>query len=304
MLSKADDLRVRAIFCIAPIVLSCNVALAQNRYLADSRSRSTMVGSWTIAGPVILERVPLKFFTFPNNSSETAIALSQLRGLTRSQLEPATPPRRHEAVQFDVVREAGTLHLEGYLQAGNGGGNFTFIPSPSFAAEMHSVGIADVSDRNAFVMAVYDVDSTYVRELIALGVRPRSSDQLIGMAAQHVTLEYVRDFYNLGYASLSPADLTGMRVQGVTPDLVRELRDLGYSFVSPNEMIGMRVQGVSPEFIKDVQALGYSHPAINQLIGMRVQGVTPQYIRKVRSMGLGNLSLEQIVNLRVQGVVE
>jgi hypothetical protein len=67
------------------------------------------------------------------------------------------------------------------------------------------LGFDHLSDRKAFVMAVYDVGPLFVRELGTLGIRLRSSNQLVGMAVQHVTLQYVREFYDLGYSNVSQA---------------------------------------------------------------------------------------------------
>ena len=225
--------------------------------LAAAQDTAPIAGQWMVSGPVVLDRVPLKFFTSPNNTSESPIPLSQLR------------------IPLDLVREAGTLHLEGSLQNGGGGGSFTFRPNPSFPAEMSCLGIGGLTDRTMFVLAVLDAGTTYVRELNGLGVEPRSANQLIGMAVQHVTLEYVREFAALGYTRLSA-----------------------------DSLISMRVQGVSADFVEEIEALGFHHPSVNQLISMRVQGVTPEYIRKTRTAGLENLSIEQIVNLKIQGIVE
>jgi len=224
--------------------------------LAAAQNTLPITGQWIVAGPVVLDRVPLKFFTSPNNINESSIQLSQLR------------------VPLDLMREAGTLHLEGSLQNG-GGGRFTFTPNPSFPAEMSSLGIGGLTDRTMFVLAVYGVGATYVREVNAVGVQPRSANQLIGMAALHVTLEDVREFAALGYTSLSA-----------------------------DSLISMRALGVSSDFVKEIEALGFLNPSVNQLISMRAQGVTPEYIRKIRATGLQNLSIDQIVNLRIQGIVE
>jgi hypothetical protein len=223
--------------------------------LAAAQNTSPITGQWTVAGPVVLDRVPVKFFRPPNNVSESTIPLSQLRS------------------PLDLVREAGTLHLEGSLQ--DGGGSFTFISNPSFPAEMSSLGIGGVTDRTMFVLAVFDVGSTFVRGLNALGVQPRSANQLIGMAALHVTLEYVREFTALDYGG-APAD----------------------------SLISMRALGISSDFVKEIEALGFPHPSIDQLISMRALGVTPEYIRRARAAGLQNPSLDQIVNLRTQGIIE
>jgi hypothetical protein len=224
-------------------------------FLASAQNASPIAGQWMVAGPVVLDRVPVKFFTPPKNISESAIPLSQLR------------------LPLDLVREAGTLHLEGSLQ--DGSGKFTFNSNPSFPAEMSSLGINDLTERTMFVLAVFDVGATYVRGLNALGVQPRSANQLIGMASMHVTPEYVREFVALGYAR-----------------------------TSADSLISMQALGVSPDFVREIEALGFPHPSIEQLISMRALGVTPEYIRRAQAAGLQNPSLDQILNLRALGIVK
>src|SRR5712692_4716939 len=165
--------------------LGCSAA-----YFALAQSSSPITGQWTLGGPMVQDKVQLTIqrSTGKSNMSSSSMAtLSQLRGLTRAQLDSSGSVAR-----FEVVRDAGTLRFEGYLQGGGGGGAFTFSPNPNFAGEMRSLGYPGLSDEKVFAMAVHDVRAAYVRDINAVGIRPESADQLITMRIHNVTVEYVR----------------------------------------------------------------------------------------------------------------
>jgi hypothetical protein len=277
--------------------LGCSVV-----YLALAQNSSPIAGQWTLGGPVVQDKVQLSIrrsSATSNMSSSFPVSLSQLRGATRAQLDSSGTVAR-----FDVVRDAGTLHFEGYLQGGAGGGTFTFSPNPNFASDMRSLGYSGLTDEKVFTMAVHDVSAAYIRDMNAAGIRPESSDQLITMRIHNVTVEYVRELKGLGYSDLVPDKLVTMRIHGVTVDFARELKGMGYNSVSPDQMVTMRIHGASTDFIKEVNALGYNHPGVDQLVTMRIHGVTAEYIRKTRSLGMGNLPIDQLVSLRIHGIVE
>ena len=167
-------------------------------YLALAQSSSPITGQWTVGGPVVQDKVQFtirRTTVNSNMSSSTAVPLSQLRGLSRAQLDSSGSVAR-----FELVRDAGTLRFEGYLQNGGGGGTFTFSPNPSFAGEMRALGYSGFSDEKQFAMAVHDVSAAYVRDMNALGIRPESTDQLITMRIHNVTVDYVRELKDLGYS--------------------------------------------------------------------------------------------------------
>jgi hypothetical protein len=115
-----------------PKVLTAICVLASS--LPSAQIPPVITGQWVIAGPIIQERVPLRFLTSPNSISESTVPLSQLRGFPLSQIGPGAWPQRPKAVQFDVVREAGTLRMSGYLRNASGGGDFSVTLDPKFAA--------------------------------------------------------------------------------------------------------------------------------------------------------------------------
>lgn len=46
---------------------------------AAAQNTSLITGEWTVTGPVLLNRLILRFFTPPNNISESSIPRSELR---------------------------------------------------------------------------------------------------------------------------------------------------------------------------------------------------------------------------------
>ena len=272
--------------------------------LAFAQNAQQITGQWTV-GPLVQDKIQLSIQRTmgagSHMSNSSPIALTQLNGLTRGQLESAGA-----VVRFELVRDAGTLRFEGYTKNGGGGGAFTFSPNPKFESEMRSLGFSGLTDEKVFTMAMHDVSAAYVREMNALGIRPDSTDQLITMRIHGVTAEYAGAFKSMGYAAsdLTPDKLVTMRIHGVTPEFARELKSLGYGSVSPDQMVTMRIHDASTDFIKEVVALGYNHPSIDQLVTMRIHGVTPEFIRKTRSQGLGNLSIDQLVSVKIHGILD
>ncbi len=218
--------------------------------LAVAQTGSPITGHWTIARPVFQDHVLLTIRccgnTNSNMNSSTPVPLAQFRGLIRAQLESSGPVAR-----FEIVRDAGTLQLQGYLQNGGGGGTFTFSPNPNFVTEMRSLGYSGLSDETIFALTVHDISTGFVRDMNAMGIHVESAEQLLATGIHNVTVEYAR-----------------------------ELQALGYSDLSPTKLVTMRIHGISTDFIKEVEALGYSHPSIEQLVTMRIHGVTPDWARK------------------------
>ena len=118
-------------------------------------------GQWTISGPVIRDHIQLETRRTSSRgamSSSSPIALGQLRGLTPVQLESSG-----SIVRFEIVRDAGTLEFQGYVQNTSGGGTFTFVPNANFAVELNSLGYPGVSEEKLFALAMHDVSATYIR---------------------------------------------------------------------------------------------------------------------------------------------
>src|ERR1041385_9177912 len=90
-------------------------------WFALAQSNAPVTGQWTIGNSGSPDKVRFgSQRTGPNhnmNSSSDA-PLSQFSGITRAQIDSTGA-----VVRFELVRDAGTFRLEGYLQNGTGGGN-------------------------------------------------------------------------------------------------------------------------------------------------------------------------------------
>jgi hypothetical protein len=272
-------------------------------WFALAQSNAPITGQWTIGSSGSPDKVRFSIQRTSANhnmNSSSDAPLSQFRGITRAQIDSTGTVAR-----FDLVRDAGTFHFEGYLRNGGGGGNFSFTPNPNYANELRSFGFAgNLTDEKVFSMAVHDVSAAYIRDMNVLGIRPDSEDKLITMRIHGVTPEYVQGFKDLGYSELSADKLVTMRIHGVSTEFARGLKDMGYNSISADQMVTMRIHGASLDFIKEINGLGYDHPTVDQLVTMRIHGVSPEFIRKTRNLGMGNLSIDKLVNLRIHGVVD
>src|SRR4029077_1953692 len=121
------------------------------------------------------------------HSSSSDIRPDALRGLNIAQAAGSS-----SAVNFQIVRDAGTLNCEGWFKNGNGSGHFTFTPNQNFANEMRSLGYQNMTDETLFWMAVHDISMQFIRELSALGYDHLSTDNLFAMRIHGATPEFIR----------------------------------------------------------------------------------------------------------------
>jgi hypothetical protein len=267
-------------------------------------AQGPITGQWSVGGPIVQNKINLSLGrTAPgfNMSNSGMVELSQFRGLTQAQLNSTAAGA---IANFDLVRDAGTFHFEGYIKGGSGGGTFTFAQNANYAAEMRGLGYTGLDDEKVFAMAVHDVSAAYVRALNAQGLRPDSTDQLVTMRIHNVTPEFVADFRSLGYTNLSADKLVTMRIHNVTTAFARDLKAMGYNSVTEDQLVTMRIHGVSTDLIREVEAQGFGHPSIDQVVTMRIHGITPDYIQRARAAFKGNLTIDQLVSMKIHGVLD
>jgi hypothetical protein len=294
-------------------------AVVKNR-AADVRS-----GDWTIrhsdkAGEV--EFSLMEHHPGGNSSNESDWATSSFIGIDFSK-----PGRQN--VHFTIVRDAGKIECEGFLDNGEGAGIFHFQPDPNYAGEMRKLDFS-VDEQKQYNMAMQDVslefarqmknehltnldaekliafrifrvDSGFIEDLRSAGLKISDSDKLVAFRIHGVTPQMVRSLHQAGYTPDEDM-LIAMRIHGATPEWMEELKKRGYDHIDLEKLIAFRIHGVSPEFIEKLQGLGYSHPDPDELIAMRIHNVTPEYISDLRSRGMQNLSIDQLVSMRIHGI--
>jgi hypothetical protein len=211
-----------------------------------------------------------------------------------------TTPDRHD-VKFAVLREAGRLDGEGFVNAGEGAGTLRFTPDPDYAPAMERLGFDDIDGHKQFAMAIHDVTTDFARTMKAQKLQGLDTDKLIAFRIFGVTPQFIDELRAAGLRADEADKLVAFRVHGVTPAVVRELGRLGLD-LDEDQLVAFRVHGVTPEYVTQVKAAGLGQPDADHLIAMRVHGVTPEYIARMKSRGLKNLTLERLVELKVHGI--
>jgi hypothetical protein len=220
--------------------------------------------------------------------------LADLRGLDW------TSAGKHD-VHFTVVRDAGTIDCQGFVDDQRGAGLFTFKPNPQYAQEMQKLGYA-FKEEDLFSAATFDVSFEFARALKSLAVQGLDAEKLMAFRIHGVSPEFVRNLRSEGLAATDADKLIAFRIHGVSPEYIRGLRGAGIATSDQDELIAFRIHGVSPEFAGELNHLGYPHTAPEQLIALRIHGVTREYIESLRSKGLQNLTLDQLINMRIHGI--
>jgi hypothetical protein len=204
-------------------------------------------------------------------------------------------------VHFSIVRDAGSIDCQGFVQEQRGAGLFTFKPNPQYVQEMQKLGYS-FQDEQLFSAATFDVSFEFARALKALAIQGLDAGKLMAFRIHGVTPEFVRDLRSEGLKAGDADKLIAFRIHGVSPEFVKGLRGAGINLTNEEQLIAFRIHGVSPEFAGELNHLGYSHTPAEQLIALRIHGVTPEYIESLRSKGLHDLTLEQLVSMRIHGI--
>jgi hypothetical protein len=220
--------------------------------------------------------------------------LTDLRGLDW------TGTAKHD-VHFTIVRDAGTIECQGFVQDQRGAGLFTFKPNTQYAPEMQKLGFT-FNEEELFSAATFDISFEFARSLKDLAVQGLDAEKLVAFRIHGVTPEFIRDLRSSGLHASDADKLIAFRIHGVSPEFIQGLKSAGVATSDPDELIAFRIHGVSPEFVGELNHLGYPHAPAAQLIALRIHGVTPEYIESVRSKGLHDLTLEQLVSMRIHGI--
>lgn len=162
---------------------------------------------------------------------------------------------------FQIVRDAGTLFLEGRLKEHNGkadgSGSWYFRPDTAYMRFMGRYGLREDDRQKTFSLALRDISRKYLSEMEDYGYRDLNVDQLISAGVFGISPELVGEYRLIGYADLTYQQLLSMQVQGVTPDEASRFEKLGMGHLTPEQLISARIQGITPEYIESFRKAGY-----------------------------------------------
>ncbi|MGH9421319.1 MAG: hypothetical protein ACRD3J_15180, partial [Thermoanaerobaculia bacterium] len=271
------------------------IALALFFFLAAFTARAAQHGAWRLTeredGRLQIELIS------DHNQNSNGIDRSAFTGLTAAQMEASSDT----PVDFQLIRDAGTLHFTGSFQHGEGVGRFTFEPNVSYAATLRGLGVAasDLDDDRLFSLAMHDVSASFIQEMQSLGYREEIG-KYVAFRIHGATPQFVRDINALGYHP-DAGQLVAFRIHGATAEFIREIRALGYQ-PDEHQLVAFRIHGVSPEFVKGMKELGVRDLDQDNLVALRIHGASTDYVRELRDLGYTNLSATELVQMRIHGV--
>ena len=247
------------------------------------------------------------------------VSRSELRGLPPTGRTPDGP------ISLAVVRDAGTLHLEGRLEHGHGEGRFTFEPDAGFVAALRRAGFADVGDGDLVRFCVEGLGLAWIQDIASLGLPDPTLSDLLRLHNNGVRPEFVRALKSAGYDGLDVERLVRLWNNGVSAEYVRGLAgpagrswpveqivrfhnngvEAAYvSALAPyfeaEDLVRLHNNGVEVAYVRDLRALGYESATANDLVRLRNHDVSPAFARRARELH-GPVSTEDLIRLRVNG---
>ncbi|HKY30014.1 MAG TPA: hypothetical protein VJM12_18880 [Pyrinomonadaceae bacterium] len=257
------------------------VAFGALRFTGGSSvaAQSTMTGEWTASvDNDKSNRINLKFQRRTDKGSKNHMGhtfeLSDFQGLSREQVVNGGP------VRFSLVREAGTIELEGSFQNGKGSGTYRFSGNQSFVSAMKSRGF-DFEEQSKF----HDEDD---RE-----------NRLFAATTLNVTTALADDLVSAGFGKLHVDDLFKAAIFKIDSAFMREMKDTGYPGLTMEDLVKARIFKVDANFVREVSQMGFEKEGFESLVKLRIFKVTPEFISEVRNEGLTNLSIEDAVKMRI-----
>jgi hypothetical protein len=245
-------------------------------------------------------------------------ARSDLRGLPASR--SADGP-----VSLALVRDAGTLHLEGRLDHGRGEGRFTFEPDASFVADLKRAGYETPTDEQLVRMCAENLGWSWIQGVRSAGIHASSIGDLLRLHDNGVTTEFVRGLAAADYGRLGMEEVIRLWVNGVSPEYIKGLgpgsgrrwpvehlvrfrnNGLEASYVSAlgphfeaEDIVRLHNNGVEASYIRDIHALGYQSTSANDFVRLHNNGVSPAFVRRARELH-GQVTTEELIRLRING---
>jgi len=306
-------------------VALCLMALATSVPTAGAAARG-IEGSWTAErSEKRPDALQFSLSTGKHTQNGSSYDRGDFEGLTAEQVQSHTSL----PVQFELVREAGTVAFEGTFRDGHGAGQFAFVSNPDYVKALGRLGVQlEKSDREEqlFTLALLDVSTAFIRSMQAIGYDV-DLDKYTEFRIFAVDPDYVHEMAKLGFDHLSADKLVETLIHGATPEYIRQMRaageDLpldkyiesrifqvtpefsaemaraGYPDLDRDMLVQFRIHGVTTGFIEELRTLGYSRVPSEKLVEMRIHGVTPEFIRRLDAAGYHKVPIDKMVQMRI-----
>ena len=239
-----------------------------------------------------------------------------------------------EAADFDLIREAGTLKLNGRFENNEGIGSYTFEENTALRTYLKGKGYDDISKEMMFHLALSDISKNYLSELNNMGLKMNnkdlkhlahigpsldfikktnkalksmgysnvSLDNLMSLDIHDVNMEYIKELRSLGFKDMTIEDIVQASIHDVTPDYFRSLKGVGLDDLSMDEMIQFAIHDIQVEDVQALKNLGFRDMTAEDIVHAGIYDVTPEYLKSFEAVGLSNLSMEEITQFAIHDI--
>lgn len=234
------------------------------------------------------------------NQNGSSYSYSELEGLTPSQTQ-------NGAVNFRLVRQAGTVDCQGTFTNGKGSGTFSFTPNMGFVDAMRSRGFdfekssgkheSTLEDR-LFTAALVNVTTALADDLRSANFPNLGVDDLFKAAIFKIDGKFMAEMKATGFPNLSMEDLVKARIFKIDADYVRQVHDMGYSDENFEGLVKFRIFKVTPEFLNELKGEGFTSLSPEEVVKFRIFKIDPEFIRQARAEE-PNITVEGLVQRKI-----
>jgi hypothetical protein len=269
-------------------------------------SQTPITGEWTATVKkeksdkiqLSLERRSARGGKHQNGSS---YEFSELQGLSRAAAE-------NGPASFRIVREAGTVDLEGTFVNGRGSGTFRFTPNMAFADAMRSRGFDlqannskgdhDTLEERLFVAALLNVTTALADDLKSANFPNLGFDDLVKAAIFKIDGKFMSEMKATGFPNLGMEDLVKARIFKIDADFARKTREMGFGTNDFENLVKFSIFKVTPEFLTELKSEGLTDLNPEDVVKLRIFKIDAAYVREARATE-PNITVEQLVQKRI-----
>ena len=235
------------------------------------------------------------------NQHGSSFSYSELQGLTQEQTQ-------NGAVNFRLVREAGTIECEGTFTNGKGQGIFRFTPNSGYVSAMRSRGFDFEKSKNnhnetienrLLSAALINVTTALADDLRSVGFGNLDVDDLFKAAIFKVDSKFMAEMKATGFPNLTMEDLVKARIFKIDADFVKKVNDMGFGTKDFEQLVKYSIFKVTPEYLAEMKAAGFENLSSEEVVKFRIFKVTPEFLSQLRAEGFTNLSAEEVVKFNI-----
>ncbi|HTI71468.1 MAG TPA: hypothetical protein VMF06_15960 [Candidatus Limnocylindria bacterium] len=199
-------------------------------------------------------------------------------------------------MEFQLVGDAGTVHLTGQRNERTASGSYSFEPNTSFVSQTGAALSSPPPTHDLFLATLANVSASDISGFAATGLRFDLA-QATRLKQHGVQPDYVRKVRRQN--DFTVEEIIQLRNNGVPADFPAEVHDAGLN-VPAQAIIRLRNNGVSGSVVRGWKELGRPL-GVEEIIRLRNNGVSPDYGKAVVEV-LPDAEVEQIIRLRNNGV--